>query len=95
MDSGEKVSGSLVIAGRYSAELLELADEILDEMACLVHLPVENARVLRLLLGGITGVLPAARSGSITAIGIEGFICEYGIGFHLRQQHVGACKIMT
>jgi len=35
MNSGEKVSGGLVIAGGDSSEFLELADEILDEMRAL------------------------------------------------------------
>jgi hypothetical protein len=95
MDPGEKVSGSLVIAGRYGAELLELADEILDEMACLVDLPVENARRLTTALGrDYRGLARRQEWLDHARIGIEGFICEYGIGFHLRQQHVGACKIM-
>ncbi len=44
MDRAEEVSGGLVIAGRDSSELLELADEILDEMARFVHLSVEISR---------------------------------------------------
>jgi hypothetical protein len=51
--------------------------------------------VLRLLLGGIIGVLPASRRSSIArASASKGFICQCGIGFHLRQEHVGAFKIM-
>jgi hypothetical protein len=34
MNPGEEVSGGLVIAGGDGPELLELANEILDEMAC-------------------------------------------------------------
>jgi hypothetical protein len=34
MNAGEEVSGGLVAAGRDGAELLELAEEVLNEMAC-------------------------------------------------------------
>lgn len=94
MDSGEKVSGGLVIAGRYSAELLELADEILDEMACLVDLPVENMRRLTAALGRDDRGLASRQEGLDHArIGIEGVICEYGIGFHLRSSTSAPSRI--
>ena len=43
MDGGEEVSGGLVVARGDGAELLELAEEVFDEMARLVHLFVERA----------------------------------------------------
>ena len=51
MDTGEKVSGGFIITGRDSAELLDLADEILDQMARLVHLSIKIARRLAIALG--------------------------------------------
>jgi hypothetical protein len=47
MNSGEKVSGGLVIAGSHSSEFFELADEILDEMARFVNLFVVHPHRLR------------------------------------------------
>jgi hypothetical protein len=44
VDSGEDVSGGFVVAGGDSTILLEPADEILNEMTCLVHLFIEFAR---------------------------------------------------
>jgi hypothetical protein len=41
MNTGEEVSGGLVIAGGDGPELLELADETLDEMTCFVQLFIE------------------------------------------------------
>ena len=58
MDPGEKVSGGFIIAGRDSSELLELANEILDEMARLVHLFVEVSRRLATFLGWNTLAQP-------------------------------------
>jgi hypothetical protein len=37
MDGGEKIASGLVIAGFDGSELLELAEKILDQMACLVQ----------------------------------------------------------
>jgi len=65
VDAGEKVGG-FIVTGRDSSELLELTDEILDHMARLVQSLSKSRSVLRELLGGITGVLPAARRGLIT-----------------------------
>ena len=51
--------------------------------------------VLRPLLDGITGVLPAASRGfDHSRIGVERFIGQQGIGPHLRQEHIGALKVM-
>src|SRR5262249_19626572 len=95
MDAGEKVSGGLIIAGGDSSELLELADEILDEMARLVQLSIKSAARWGVAPGRDAGVFPRREKGFDHAlIGLEGFIRQYGIGFHLRQEHVGACKIM-
>jgi hypothetical protein len=51
MDAGEKVPGGFIIAGRDSSKLFELADEILDEMARLVHFSVKIPRRLATALG--------------------------------------------
>lgn len=45
MDSGEKITRGLVVAGCDGSELLELAKEILDQMACLVEVLVIKALV--------------------------------------------------
>jgi hypothetical protein len=44
---------------------LEPGEEVLDQMPRLVEVTVEVARFLAVDLGGMTAVLPAARSGSI------------------------------
>ena len=43
MDGGEEVSGGLVVACGNSSVLLELAEEVLHQVARLVHLPVKGA----------------------------------------------------
>src|SRR5438067_2404857 len=95
MDRAEEVAGSLVIAGRDSPELLELADEILDEMARFVHLSVAISRHLATAPGWNYWRLARRHEWSDHAlIGIERFIGQHGISFHLRQQRVGALEIM-
>ena len=47
---------------------LEPGEEVLDQMPRLVEVTVEVARFLAVDLGGMSAVLPAARSGSITRL---------------------------
>ena len=47
---------------------LEPGEEVLAQMPRLVEVTVEVARFLAVDLGGMTAVLPAARSGSITRL---------------------------
>jgi hypothetical protein len=95
MDASEKVSGGLIITGRDSSELFELTYKILDQMARLVHLSVKIPRYLATPPGRNYGRLARRHEWFDHAlVGIEGFIGQHGIGFHLRQQRVGAFKIM-
>jgi hypothetical protein len=53
VDWGEEISRGFVVAGGDGTVLLELAKEILDEVAALVGVFVEIALNLSVLLGGI------------------------------------------
>ena len=44
MDGGKEVTRGFIIAGRDSAELLEFGEEVLDQMAPFVEVPVVGAR---------------------------------------------------
>ena len=67
IDCCEKVDGGFVVARGDGAELLERAEEILDEMALFVERLVVSARLeSRELLGGMTTVFPTAVNGPIT-----------------------------
>jgi len=75
--------------------VLEIRWQILDQMARLVHLSIKIARRLAIALGWNYRGLPRRQKGFNHAfIGIEGLISRQGIGFHLRQERVGAFKIM-
>ena len=58
MNRGEEVSGDLVITRGNGPVLLELAVEILDEMARLVQLFVEGAWAFAIALGRDHGGFP-------------------------------------
>jgi hypothetical protein len=66
MDSGEEVSGRLIVAGRNGPVLLELTIEVLHEVTRLVHFLVVRARDFSITLGRMTGFFPAASRGSMT-----------------------------
>jgi hypothetical protein len=95
MDCGEEISGGFVVASGDGAVLLELAEEILDEVACLVGVFVEIALNLAVVLGRDHERLsPCKQRLDHPLVGIEGLVCQQGLGRHIRQQRVGAFQIM-
>ena len=44
MNSGEEVASGLVVAGGDRPELLEFGEEVLNQVACLVEMPIETCR---------------------------------------------------
>jgi len=95
VDCGQEVSGSFVIAGGDSAILLELAEEILDEVARLVGLLVEIALDFAVALWwDHDGLSPRTQRFDHPFVGIEGFVCQQGISRHLWQQRGGAFQIV-
>jgi len=95
MDCGEEISGGFVVASGDGAVLLELAEEILDEMARLVHLVVKAALDFAIGLGRDYQGLACRKQGFDHAfVGIESFVCQQSISLHLRQQRISALQIM-
>src|SRR5438270_13973508 len=95
MDAGEEVSGSVVGAGGNGAVLLELAVEILDEMACLVHLFIESTLVFAIALWRDHQVFSCRTKWfDHPLVGIEGLVSHLSIGLHLRKQRVGSFQVM-
>src|SRR5437764_13592536 len=95
MDAGEEVSGGLVVAGGNGAVLLELAVEILDEMACLVHFFIESTLVFAIALWRDDQVFPCRTTWfDHPLVGNEGFVCHESIGLHLSQQRVAPFQLM-
>ena len=95
MDCGEEISGGFVVTSGDGAVFLELAEEVLDEMTCLVGVSVEIALDLAVTLGRDHERLSACPQRlDHPLIRIERFVCQQDLGRHIRQQRVGAFKIM-
>lgn len=95
MDRGEKISRGFVVAGGDGAILFELAEEILDEMTRLVGILVEIALNFAVAPGRNNERFSAGKQRfNDTFVGVEGFVSQQGIGFHVGQQCVGALQIM-
>jgi hypothetical protein len=96
MDGGEEISCSFVEAGGDSAELFEFAEEIFDQMSCLVNFLVERTRCFSVLPGRYDGRFSGGcqwPDGAI--IGIEGLVGDQDVSGHLRQQGIGAGQIVN
>src|SRR5260370_41834999 len=80
VDCCDEISGGVVVAGGDGAVLLELAEEILDEVACLVGVFVEIALNLAVALGRDHDRLsPCKQRLSHPLVGIEGLVCQQGL----------------
>jgi hypothetical protein len=93
--SGEEIPGGLIVPCGDSAELLEPAVEVFDEMAGLVDLFVEGARSFAVALWRNDDRFACCQQRLDDAlVGIEGFISQQSIGLHVREQFVGALQIV-
>ena len=95
MDCGEEISSGFVVACRDSAEFLEVAEEVLNEVTRL-----ESRFVIGALVFAIAprwdhgGFSRGAKRVDHALIGIECFVCQQSVSLHPRQQCVGAFQIM-
>ena len=95
MNAGEKISGGLVVTGGEGAKLLELTEEVLDEMAGPVGMPVEPALDFAIASGWDDEGFSCGSQGLYNAlIGVKGHVGHEHRGCHLRQQRVGAIQIV-
>jgi len=95
MDCGAEISGGFVVACRDSAELLEFAEEVLNEMTRLESRFVIGTLVSAIAPGWDHGSFSrCAKRVDHTLVGVECFVCQQSVGLHPRQQRVGAFQIM-
>src|SRR5215472_3248204 len=96
MDRREEISCGLVIAGGDGSELFEFAEEIFDQVACLVEFLVE--------LAGCGSILPGRDDGGFSGgsqrlddalVGIESFVGDQQVGGDMWQQSIGPSQIMN
>ena len=95
MDGAEEVHRTLVISGGDGPKLLELGEEVLDQVACLVEIAVVGARRLAVALGwdhsGRAGLLQRLEHARL---GIERLVGDQGVSSKTRQQGVGTLQIV-
>ena len=95
MDAGEEVAGELVVARGDGAELLELAEEVLDQMARLVELLVVRPRRGAVALGRDHRELAGGGERlDHPGIGVERLVGDQGVGGKLGQEGVGAVQVV-
>jgi hypothetical protein len=95
VNSGEKVPCGLVVAGGDGAELLELGEEVLDEVARLVEFSVEGAGQAAVRLWrDHRGLSDSGKRGDDPGVGVEGFVGDQRLCLHRWQQVIGANEIV-
>ena len=95
MDAGEEVARGLVVARGDGAELLELAEEVLDQMACLVEFGVERARIgSGALARDHRGLVGSAEPIDHPGVDVVRLVGDQRVGGELRQKCIGAEQVM-
>jgi hypothetical protein len=95
VDAGEEVGGVLVVASGDGPELLELAEEVLDQMTCGVEVAVEGLRLSAMALGWDgRGLASLAQTVERALIGVISTVGEQRRRHEPGQQHVAAAKVM-
>jgi hypothetical protein len=95
VDRGEEVAGALVVAGRDRPVLLELGEEVPDQVAGLVEVPVVRAGVPAVGLGRDDGRLAGPRERPEHALlGVERLVRDHRVGPDPRQPRIGAFEVV-
>jgi hypothetical protein len=96
MDGGEEVARGLIITRGDRAKLLELGEEVLDQMACGVHVTIEFSGLPPICLPRDHHGFPRGDEWfNYPLVGVERLIGEQHIGLHVRQKFVCAHQIMS
>jgi hypothetical protein len=95
VNGGEEISRCLVVARGDGAELLELGEEILDEVTCLVDVFVVFAGQASVCFGrDHSGFAGSGERGDDPLVGIERLVSNQHVGLHRGQEMVGADEVM-
>jgi hypothetical protein len=95
VDGGKEIPGGFVIARCDRPELLEFAEEILDQVTLFVAFAIEFAGRQAVCPGRDYGGF-ASRGQPVedSAIGIKGAVCDQQIGGHMWQQRIGPGQVV-
>ena len=95
MDGTEEVAGALVVAGGDGPELLQLGEEVLDQVACLVEVLVVRSRLLAVALGrdhgGLAGLLQRLEH---PLLGVECLVGDQQVGGEAGQEGIGTLEVV-
>ena len=95
MDGTEEVAGALVVAGGDGPELLQLGEEVLDQVACLVEIAVIGPRRLAVALGrdhgGLAGLLQRLQH---PLLGVECLVGDQQVGGEAGQEGIGTLEVV-
>jgi hypothetical protein len=95
VESGEEIPRGLIVARSDTPKLFELAEEILDQVACLAERLIElTGRYPVLPRRDHSGFSGARQRFEDTLVGVIGLVGDQHLGGHLRQQRIGADQIM-
>ena len=95
MDRAEEVHRPLVIPGGYGPELLQLGEEVLDQVACLVEVLVVGPGFFAVALGRDHRCLAGLRQRlEHSLVGVECLVGDQSVGSEFGQQGVGTLQIM-
>jgi len=95
VDGGKEIPGGFVVARCDCPELLEFAEEILDQVALFVGFSIEFARHQAVWSRRDDGGFASRRQPvEDAAIGIEGAICDQQVGGQMRQQRISPGQIV-
>ena len=89
MDGGEEVSGELIEARGDTSEVLELAEEALDEVALPIDLGIDGSLDLSVPLGGNAGHTACCRDQINDGAGIVSPVSDENLGRWQTGDQVG------
>jgi len=96
LNGGEEVSPGLVVSGGNGTKLLELGEEVLDQMACLVEVAIIVTDHLTVGFGGDDRSLASEGQGlDDPLIGIERLVTDQGVGLHGREKMICPNEVMS
>ena len=95
MDGGQEVAGGFVVAGGDCPELFEFGEEILNQMARLVEVPIVVPRHAAIGFGGNDGRFAGlGQRFDDPLVGIERLVADQHVGLHVWQEVVSTDEIV-
>ena len=95
LDEAFVIDQQLVVAGGNPAELLQLVEEALDEIAFSVESPVVRPSLLSVRFGRDDRLCPGVSDGLVQVVGVISFVGDHGLRLEASDQLVAAGGIVA